>query len=453
MRGPLGAGYTGAGGARRSARPCRGMSRLRLLILCLLVAPFLVGFLLLDLRGHTRTSASGGGRPTPLRTCRKCHKAIYSEWRSSPHADSFVSRAYEKHDGGHLRPDCDACHAPLSNLRTRLAPRATRQEDGVDCLTCHVLDGRAHGPYRLDAPHRTVKDVRFQDTALCGKCHEEQLAEWETAVARGARETCQDCHMPRIKRGLTQNWTSLFHSRKWTRDHSWSLEPLWDRAARVLARPDGREVLLSVRNVGALHGLPTGTCGVKTAVLTARWRAKGAWHGPAVFSWSSQEGEAIPPGREKHFRLPFDVTRELVRLELTLELVRGEGDEKTRVPLARKGWVFHRGRLLWVEDGRGRASRVDEDVSVAFLPAPGKAAVTLETEDGAGGAVRGDTSAAPVRRPHVGPAGPAGAPPLLPPPSERERSRRNGEGDAGDPSAFLEVEFAGSGSSREETRP
>ncbi len=294
-----------------------------------------------------------------------------------------------------------------------------------------------HGPYALDGALETVHDRRFLESQVCGKCHEEQYSEWEDAVALGATESCQECHMPRRVRRLTQNWTALFHSSKRSRDHSWSLEPLWDRTATITARVTngGGKLQVLVRNVGALHGLPTGTCGKKGMTLEAEWGRSDTGGKRWLARWSGAAGEAISPGEARLFSLPVDAEVRLKRVRCRLRYERGAGKTARSWVLAEKTFVVQGGRVIWVEDSKGRASLEDPDRKLRFLPAPGKTRVTLGTRSSSGSMSRSAGSVTPDR-----------LPPLLPPRNRKDPLRPGGVGGADPIGDVLEGKFAGSDS-------
>jgi len=171
---------------------------------------------------------SGFGDLTDVRTvtppaarCGECHDAIAEEWRASAHAAAFVSPLFRAASADAEFERCVPCHAPGALLFApgRPAARAALREEGVHCLACH-LDARCPGaiespspdpaefamagPYPatgLVQPHPiVVRPDDHRSAAFCGRCHEGTYAEWQRA--EGRKPTCQECHMPPVRRGF-----------------------------------------------------------------------------------------------------------------------------------------------------------------------------------------------------------------------------------------------------------
>lgn len=91
--------------------------------------------------------------------CRTCHRALYLEWQSSPHARSAENLTLEQV----VDPDCEPCHVP----------DATAFEDGVGCEACH-------GP----GSEYSALDVMIDDLKR------------RAAGLEDAGENCAYCHNP-----------------------------------------------------------------------------------------------------------------------------------------------------------------------------------------------------------------------------------------------------------------
>lgn len=92
-------------------------------------------------------------------TCRTCHRALYLEWQTSPHARSAADLTFEQK----VDPDCEPCHVP----------DASAFEDGVGCEACH-------GP----GSEYTALDVMIDDLKR------------RAAGLQDARGNCTYCHNP-----------------------------------------------------------------------------------------------------------------------------------------------------------------------------------------------------------------------------------------------------------------
>lgn len=230
--------------------------------------------------------------------CGSCHVEIFEEWRESPHAQAFLSGEFlARTDGGSME-NCLPCHAPGSLPASPDRPlkhRGHAPEEGVNCLGCHrVAAGHGSdeseavlaGPLGSDAlvqPH-PIRDLGdwFRNPALCGRCHQDTMAEWRTSDNE-RRPTCQACHMPVVRRKVTQSTSLLskalvaFEGSHELRAHAFSIEAALGESPRLL----GGEVLsfshhldsghVRIRLTNHLpHALPTGGFGAHTARIVVR---------------------------------------------------------------------------------------------------------------------------------------------------------------------------------------
>ena len=232
-------------------------------------------------------------------SCGTCHTAIYEEWKTSIHSQSYRDpffHAYwtkDKHTWV-----CLNCHSPLENQQPTLITEIPRdrveravqapnpqydadyQHEGVTCAACHVRDGVILGPFDdAAAPHPTKADPTFRTTQLCYRCHSVvggpaqfynggpcgTYPEYESGHWMKERGfTCQSCHMPEIERPVATGGPL----RK-GRQHLWrgGHDPEMVKQAvdiKVVADPaepkpgDKVRVTLTLINAGAGHKLPTG---------------------------------------------------------------------------------------------------------------------------------------------------------------------------------------------------
>lgn len=230
--------------------------------------------------------------------CGTCHEAIYEEWKSSIHSQSFVDPFFQ----AYWRKDkktwiCLNCHTPLENQQPQLVLDVPRkrvekavlepnprydpdlQHQGVTCAACHVRDGVILGPFDDSvAPHPTRYDPIYRTTDLCQRCHEVPSGpfqfygfgpcgtypEFEGGHYFTQGYICQTCHMPEIERPVAKGGPV----RK-GRQHLWrgghDPEQL-KRAITVQLRSDTPDLnpdsmadfTLTLTNSGAGHYLPTG---------------------------------------------------------------------------------------------------------------------------------------------------------------------------------------------------
>jgi hypothetical protein len=289
-----------------------------------------------------RDLTAGGTNRAPPERCGECHRDVYAEWSASAHARAYVEPRFVAATSDHAFAACLPCHAPDSlydpgGIQTRDIAR----DHGVDCVACHLDHGALVGPLRSSAvysPHPIRTDRKsYRTSALCGRCHEGTMAEWKAAVpaaaAAGAKQECQDCHMPAITRKVTQPddalSTALVSMEKTTpqRRHRFDLAVLQGYAdAAVLhaaASPTG--VDLEVEN-RLPHALPTGDFGPSR--IEARFAfsdAAGRALGESTVSWSLRMGSAIPAYGRRRGTVPR--VAGAVRCAITLVRVARSPDE------------------------------------------------------------------------------------------------------------------------------
>lgn len=256
------------------------------------------------------------GTATDSKNCGMCHKAIYREFahgfgsdiRNKPtslpgkegnpldfkdsvsptataHAfagtDAYPLHARDAEEGGR---SCNVCHYPhpfaIPDLNVvemaKPTPRPKDQEaGGLTCASCHLTpEGKIRGPHDVKAPHATVQDPAIQTSAMCAYCHSmgkrvsgkqtQTFFEWREDFAKPGlgKQQCQDCHMPRTIRKLTE--TSDTPERAVAR-HLWtggrSLQRIQSALslAAVQTEEDKGALSLHVINIGAGHSVPTGS--------------------------------------------------------------------------------------------------------------------------------------------------------------------------------------------------
>lgn len=226
--------------------------------------------------------------------CGNCHPDQYRDWQASLHAHAMGPglmgqlvamdpTARDEHQ------DCIRCHAPLAeqadgllvklaaaeHASTGAAPSpaaASLHRQGVVCAACHVRAHLRSGPpqrdgtrpdatQRMTLPHAGfVATAAFEDSRFCSACHQFQPDEYalngkllentyeEWKASRHAREgrSCQACHMP-DRRHL---WRGIHDPEMVRSAFAFSVES-GERA------DDGIRAVLSIRNTGAGHYLPT----------------------------------------------------------------------------------------------------------------------------------------------------------------------------------------------------
>ncbi|WP_420642923.1 multiheme c-type cytochrome [Candidatus Leptofilum sp.] len=115
--------------------------------------------------------------------CGECHEAVTAQWENSVHghasiAESFLA-AWAEADN---EPECLACHTTGYSAAT-----GSYDKEGIACETCHPSNPAEH-------PQKIMQtDI---SSRLCGSCHVDTFAEWETSEHGQEELTCARCHNP-----------------------------------------------------------------------------------------------------------------------------------------------------------------------------------------------------------------------------------------------------------------
>jgi hypothetical protein len=194
-------------------------------------------------------------RPEAKR-CADCHKAIYDSWKKSRHSVSWVSKTFIEASENYTKEKCLACHIPESVTGEKPTPRLDRREEGIYCVSCHFIDNKMNGPYDLIAPpHPTFRNPDYVRSNFCGSCHQKTFKEWKVTAVE---DTCQDCHMPRVRARLTQKTgLSLLHKKKWVGDHRFLHGKISEKDIFMEASFEGNFFNMSLENKTVPHSVPT----------------------------------------------------------------------------------------------------------------------------------------------------------------------------------------------------
>ncbi len=270
---------------------------------------------------------------TPSHVCAECHGAIYREWQASAHASAYSREEFRAASHDYTETDCLRCHVPRSLDSLTQAPvRAAHRNEGVNCESCHLAGDAYAAPvlFSSHASHGLLETDVLARSDFCGKCHEAIFAQWSgLSVPAAERKTCQECHMPVVRRKTVSGsaWHAL-HPRADTRHHGF---------ARAPSTPEGPNITLdaaleqvstkvvrgrvTVTNVSAHHSLPSGAFGFREiAVITALVDRYGVASAKRVHRFVAQkekQGLAYGQPRTLSFRFeepPDDATALEVRL-------------------------------------------------------------------------------------------------------------------------------------------
>jgi hypothetical protein len=258
--------------------------------------------------------------------CQRCHREVYEEWSASPHHDAWTSEHFRALTAEHAADACLDCHAPAPlGEKGEIALRADHRDEGVTCISCHLSTAAGAEPLTMRGPHaRTspvevhpvVVDALYQEPELCGTCHQEVLEQWRAAPAPAdgsAKEICQGCHMPSVRRTIESVDPERAYSRVLVamgrpvegRRHLFAVPAEPWRDLELRATRDGAVWRVEVRN-GMPHALPTGAFGRREVRVRA---------GDAEVALTPRNERAIPAGETRVFELhaPVDAQPVLER--------------------------------------------------------------------------------------------------------------------------------------------
>jgi nitrate/TMAO reductase-like tetraheme cytochrome c subunit len=200
--------------------------------------------------------------------CEACHSEEAREWRGSMHQRAYQDPIFQAALELEPLPFCRGCHAPeapAENTDSEVSLRTQQQRElGVGCVTCHVQVGHIVGPRSLDGRyHSTLGDARLTTEAACAGCHEFDFPKPQRALMQSTRseheesplaqESCQDCHMPAVNGGSSEQ-------PKQRKSHRFEVDDrLLESALSVSAeRSSDRAVNVTLTVTGAGHAVPTG---------------------------------------------------------------------------------------------------------------------------------------------------------------------------------------------------
>jgi cytochrome c554/c'-like protein len=212
--------------------------------------------------GDNGAVAQPAAERAPFQTaseCRSCHTDVWDEWTKSYHGQAWTDPMVQALSNGFRMTECIDCHAPqpihLTGVDQRVAPRSHSRNDGVDCLSCHILEdgvsvaaGRNIDTSATAGACRPVHVPSMTDSSSCAGCHNQHETLNELAES-GMDKTCLDCHMRPAERVGRSGRSHLFPG-------AHSIE-MHRKAVELEVEIKDGEVVASVTNRGAGHNVPT----------------------------------------------------------------------------------------------------------------------------------------------------------------------------------------------------
>jgi len=270
--------------------------------------------------------------------CGDCHVDIYKEWAGSSHSKSYISEEFRVATNNYEFEFCIRCHVPetifmslenntgdnrkisLAQLHNgEIAPREYNLKDGVDCQGCHLTaDCEFSGPHEGISPHPLEKNEElYRKSDMCGKCHVDTFEEYSTYVNNGNDETCQDCHMPAVRRKLIQDepWQKL-HVKKDGKAHTFSRLSAIERNknfieikfTEVSSGDNQITGKVEIINTKVNHSIPTGKYGYREALLLINLKDNlGRIIKSTQESMFEELNTQLKPGEKKIYGFMFDL--------------------------------------------------------------------------------------------------------------------------------------------------
>ncbi len=268
-------------------------------------------------------SLTRGGTMAPTaEKCGECHVDIYREWRDSPHAVAWTAPRYAEVTLKYQVKECLPCHAPetIFSQNGQFQLRAAHHDEGINCIACHLIDGKHHGPFIAGAvtPHATqaAPDL-YRSAALCGNCHSGAHAAWQASHdADPEVPTCQECHMTAVRRKLTEatgivskGIVALHEEHDLKRHNFSSVIPSDHLAASLDVKIEGDMARVAVRNL-LPHAIPEGDFGFRRAVLAVEiFDGSGNLVVTEEKEFRKALGSQLDPGKTVELSLSLDLSR------------------------------------------------------------------------------------------------------------------------------------------------
>jgi hypothetical protein len=259
--------------------------------------------------------------------CSECHQSIYEAWKESRHSIAWKSKTYIEATKNRSKEKCLPCHIPEEvKAGIKPVPRDKNREDGIYCVPCHVIENKMNGPYDLfSPPHPTVQNPEYRKSKICGSCHEKTYKEW---VSSSSQKTCQECHMPRLKKRLVQKFPlELLHSKKMVGDHRFIHGEITNQDLLVSGKIEGNQLNVSLLNRLIPHMLPTATSGDPRLFLYIRFFDRAGKEIEKYKEIFAPQQETALPFGEKIF-LTYKPTMDTSRIEILLQYKSSWSKEK-----------------------------------------------------------------------------------------------------------------------------
>ena len=270
-------------------------------------------------------------------TCKRCHQSIYNEWSESGHRKAQLKKLYRamaffKSDGSPGIPMCENCHISESTLEVtplaqpvsrRTANNPIRENDGIDCASCHRRHKQIVGVQGSLSGCFAVGDKFLKTSKYCGGCHKTFLQgtlheydEWKLNPADiSIKKNCNDCHMPDVAGSSTDEKNGTHKSHRFVGGYNKEMIlKAFDYKVDFKIINNEPYLILKIINKGTGHHFPTGTAKRRVKLEVTIKDDKGNILGDKTTylqkppRYSDSEGTQIPDRESRKFYFPFDIS-------------------------------------------------------------------------------------------------------------------------------------------------
>ena len=207
--------------------------------------------------------------------CSECHINIYNEWIASRHSTAYTDGLYKSLTRDYEIKSCMGCHSPQSVFGQKLRSRDSHLDEGVNCQSCHLRKGVLQGPVEKHLPfdiHPIMEQNRdYLGSQMCGNCHRKIYKEY--MALKKPVQTCQDCHMPEIRRTIINDkpWVWLKGKYKFRR-HSFNISAQGDLTEKIhinaaITGTMPVSGIVTIENIAVPHNIPAGGYGYHEVIV------------------------------------------------------------------------------------------------------------------------------------------------------------------------------------------
>ena len=155
-----------------------------------------------------------GKRDLSSKECKNCHSVSHAEWQEGMHSRAWIDPLFQNAFAQERQEWCIHCHAPLQEQKNEfINPKKGYNllNEGINCVSCHVRDGKVLGFKNLKNDfHEVIRFDYLKTSEFCENCHQfnfprfsgkeihyskepmqNTYVEWRNSISG---RTCQDCH-------------------------------------------------------------------------------------------------------------------------------------------------------------------------------------------------------------------------------------------------------------------